>query len=171
MKTFSQFLLGTSLICLFWTVAEENPFKNFTPYASVWLWSLPENDEITPVKNWKTTSQELTKSQYEQFQKRLATRYNEIRQYITPERIQKLSRWANDEMKYYRPSIPNYRSLKWNVIKCAPTNDKFLLETTLETLPSPHLLAKRWLKAYAVFNTENGYIEWCLITIHGEIRE
>ena len=171
MKTLSQLLLITSLFCLLISVGAENPFRNFDPHATLWLWTLPEKDEIPEVYGWQKICPPLAKAQKDDFEARFVGRYEEIRQYVTPERVRSISRWATREMENYRyVNFPTVKNFSWKESRCDSSGEKFLMEATIDTLPSEHRAMKRLLKIFALYNTKTGYIDWVLITIRSNME-
>ena len=172
MKSFSQFLLGSSFLCLLMSMGTENPFRHFDPYATVWLWTLPEKDEIPEIYGWQKNCRSLTKPQRDAFEARFVSRYEEVRQYVTPERVRSISRWANQEMGNYRyVNFPSAKQFSWKEARCDSSGEKILMEATIETLPSEHRAMKRYLKIFALYDTKTGYIDWVLVTIRSDMRE
>lgn len=147
------------------TTSGKNVSVNALP---LWLECLPEMDPIPLLDEWKSRV-DLHSEQKQKFQKMWVDNFGIVRDFLTPQRIQEISRWSRTEMERYRyVTLPNPEKTEWKTVGHDENATQFLRSAFLESLPSEPGMSRR-LVAYALFDTRTGNINSIIFTIQSEL--
>ena len=91
-------------------------------------------------------------------------------QWVTPEKVRELSRWAQSQMAHYRAVPPLERSVL-EPVGLSSDGRILALEGVIDTLPSHHRLVTRWLKVYVHYDLSAKKIVQVVFTIRGQLKE
>ncbi len=155
---------------LAWGDGENNATaeKNSSIALPLWLEYAPEMEPIPLVDEWKSRV-ELNPEQMQKFQKTWVDNFGIVRDFLTPQRIQEISRWSRAEMKSYRyVTLQNPEKTIWKTVGHDENATQFLRFAFLESLPSERGMNRR-LVAYALFDTRTGNINSIVFTIRSEL--
>ncbi|MDO4629944.1 MAG: hypothetical protein Q4C70_12245 [Planctomycetia bacterium] len=146
-----------------------NSGKNVPASAlPLWLECVPEMDPIPLLDEWKSRV-ELNPELKKKFQKIWVDDFGIVRDFLTPERVQEMSRWSRTEMERYRyVTLQNPEKTDWKTVGHDENATQFLRSAFLESLPAEHGMNRR-LVAYALFDTRTGNINSVVFTIRSEL--
>ncbi len=152
-----------------WSAIYEQPFgeKN-SSVRSLSVGSIPEMDELEFTKDWVLRA-DLNSAQKSILKKEWEKNFEDVRTFLTAERVKQMSRWSRDAMRNYRyVTIPKPENCGWKTLCHDSAAKCFLMQTTFETLPSDPGM-RRELCAWVLFDTSTETISWTLLTIRSEL--
>lgn len=135
-----------------------------------WLVMVPEMMPLEDLKFGPVPLGDTLTKQIQEARTDLEKKRPEIEKYVTPEVIRDLSRWARPQMKAYA-KVPSLEKVVWKPVGREGKQDRLVLESTIDTLPTHQRLVTRWLKVYLVFDTQSKEVVRVIVTIRGERLE
>ena len=138
--------------------------------SNIEIQMVPEMEHIPSIQPIETLSETLYQKESKRCHVLWYGEYEYAEKHITPEKVQSLSRWAQEQMKGYR-SVPSLSNVTFKLIGKSSRENALVFENTLDTLPSHHPLVTRWLKIFLLYNKERNRITQIIVTIRGERLE
>lgn len=169
LKVLSLAVIAVCAGVLGWSAVYEQPFseKSVLP-KSLQVGGMPEMDALEFTEGWELRV-EMNNVQKGALKKEWEASYEDVRKFLTPERVKQMSRWSRDKMKNYRyVSLPKPEKCEWKTLCHDAAGTCFLMETTLETLPSDPGM-RRDLRAWVLYDTQKKKLRWILVTIRSEL--
>ncbi len=131
---------------------------------------VPEMGYIPEVDDWTVCKPDAFPEETAKALADWKTKLPWVKERVTPELARRLSGWAKEQMKQYQ-AVPPLGKVAFKPARHGAKRRKFVLEGTVDTLPTHSPIVTRWLKLLLLCDRHSGTVLRVTVTIRGQLLE